>query len=90
MKHRRETHPAFRDGCFGCRISGIAFSSVPGGTKAGSANLAVEKDFAKGLDGYKNAKNNGLQPNAPTVRAVRVAEAKAEAQGLHMEMVANG
>lgn len=90
MKHRRETHQTFVEGCFACRIGGIGFGSIPGGSKVGAINLTSEKDFAKGMDGYKKAKGNGLQPNAPTVRAVKEAEARHEAKSLLTEAVARG
>jgi len=64
MKHR-ETHPGLDvDGCFGCRIAGVAFSasSMPSRKIATNNIDATERRWSKDMDAYKRLKQDGLQP----------------------------
>jgi hypothetical protein len=64
MKHR-EVHPNLDvDGCFGCRIAGVAFaaSSMPSRKIATNDIDATERRWSKDMDAYKRLKRDGLQP----------------------------
>ena len=64
MKHR-EVHPDLDvDGCFGCRIAGVAFaaSSMPSRKIATNDIDATERRWSKDMDAYKRLKRDGLQP----------------------------
>jgi hypothetical protein len=58
---------------------GIVAGVVPGGSKDTKA-YRFHADFDKGLDKYREARMNGLQPKATTARAVDDAEAQAASQ----------
>jgi hypothetical protein len=64
IKHQ-ETHPNLDvDGCFGCKIAGIAISSAAmPGRKAYSHGInETEKRWHKDMDAYKRLRKDGLQP----------------------------
>lgn len=56
--------------------------TVPGGHNDtyGGAKYAFQKNFDKGLEEYKKAKDEGLQPKATTIKAVREAQATVKKQ----------
>jgi hypothetical protein len=58
--------------------TGVHFGLVPGGSTGPTWRLDYEKQFAKDMEKYKGAKDNGLQPNQVSAKAVDQAEAKAE------------
>lgn len=64
MKHA-ETHPTLDvEGCFGCRIAGVAFganSSTSQGAKV-SEIVKTERGWNKDMDAYKRLRREGLQP----------------------------
>ena len=51
------------------------FGTVPGGSKD-TSEYRFHMDFDKGLNKYKQARDNGLQPKGTTVKAVDAAEAE--------------
>jgi len=63
MAKHLERHPEPVEGCFGCRVIGISFGSVPGGTRPGSFAKNHERKFARDMDAYREAKRNGEQPD---------------------------
>jgi hypothetical protein len=88
-----DTHPnEWRDGqtCNECQLHiakkrkklynrpNVHFGMVPGGNTGETWRVDYEKQFAKDMEKYKGAKDNGLQPNQVSVAAVEKAEAKAE------------
>lgn len=56
--------------------TGITMGVVPG-TSKDTGSYRYHRDFDKGLDKYREARENGLQPKGTTVKAVN--DAKAEA-----------
>lgn len=64
MKHR-EVHPELDvEGCFGCRVAGVAFaaSSMPSRRIESNRIDATERQWSKDMDAYKRLKQDGLQP----------------------------
>ena len=64
MKHR-ETHPELNvEGCFACRIAGVAFASsaMPSRRNHAASVNATEKRWSKDMDAYKRLRRDGLQP----------------------------
>jgi len=80
MIHRR-THPDLDvEGCFGCKIAGVSFSSIPGGTRRGGAFALSERKIKKDLEVYDRARKSGLRPESSTVEGVERAERMAESR----------
>lgn len=80
IKHR-ETHPNLDvDGCFGCRIAGLAIAASATPTRRGGARAATinqkDKMLEKDLDAYKRLRQEGLQPQA--IDGSAAAESRAE------------
>ena len=66
MKHFRENPDHQYDppeDCYGCRIAGITFGSVPGGTRPGSFKLQHQRTFEEDMHAYREAKRAGEQPD---------------------------
>ena len=64
MKHR-EKHPNLDvDGCFACRISGVAFASaaMPNRRPQAASINATEKRWDSDMAAYKRLRRDGLQP----------------------------
>lgn len=64
MKHQ-ETHPNLDvEGCFGCKIAGVSYSSaaMPGRKAASHQINETEKRWHKDMDAYKRLRKDGLQP----------------------------
>lgn len=66
MKHA-EVHPDLNvEGCFGCKVAGIAFGSnsttTRGGRVAEANNRA--KGWEKDMPAYKRLRQNGVQPKS--------------------------
>ena len=59
--------------------AGIVFGVVPG-TSKDTKPYRFHMDFDKGLDKYREARRNGLQPKTTTVKGVEEAEAEAASQ----------
>lgn len=61
---------------------GPLVGTVPGGhnDSRGDARYDFQKNFDKGLDEYRKARGEGLQPRASTVEAVRDAHLQVRAQ----------
>ncbi len=79
MIHRR-VHPNLDvEGCFGCKVSGLAVAASAMPTRKGGAKAAVinEKDkvLEKDLDAYKRLRQDGLQP--PAINGAAEAESRA-------------
>lgn len=72
------THPELVDGCFGCKIAGVSFSSIPGGTRPGSARASMERQWKRDLDSYARARKAGETPDASTEKGVRRARMRQE------------
>lgn len=70
MKHL-DRHPVEVEGCFGCKILGIGFGSVPGGTRAGSFRKAHERKFQEDMDSYHRARKAGENPHQISKESVR-------------------
>ena len=73
-----ERHPTEVEGCFGCKVVGVTFGSVPGGTRPGSFRASYEKQFKKDMEAYYSAKKAGEQPDAVSVAGVRKARKRHE------------
>ena len=56
------------------------FGTVPGASKD-TQDYRFHMDFDKGMNKYREARENGLQPKATTVAAVDEAEAQVASQG---------
>lgn len=81
MKHYKENPDHYDDppeDCYGCRIAGITFGSVPGGTRPGSFKVQHERKFAKDMDAYREARRAGEQPDKVSVEGVRKARQRKE------------
>ena len=61
---------------------GLMVGSIPGGHNDtyGSAQYKYQSQFDKGLDAYRGAKDEGLQPKATTVGAVEAARKQVVSQ----------
>lgn len=78
MKHR-ETHPELNvEGCFGCKIAGIAMSSsaMPNRKSDTRAIEQKERRWDRDMDAYKRLRRDGLQP--PNIDGSAKLEQKAE------------
>ena len=78
MKHQ-ETHPELNvEGCFACRIAGVAFASsaMPSRRNHAASVNATERRWEKDMDAYKRLRRDGLQP--ASVDGARNLEQKAE------------
>lgn len=75
-----ETHPAPVDGCFGCKVIGVGFGSVPGGTRPGSKRLAKERHFNKSMHAYREARRAGEKPEGTSLEAIERTRRKRESQ----------
>ena len=73
-----EHHPTPVEGCFGCKVLSIGIMSVPGGTRPGSFKRAHERQFAKDMDSYREARRNGEQPTQVSKKAVEEAQKRQE------------
>lgn len=79
MIHRR-VHPGLDvEGCFGCKVAGLAVAASATPTRKGGARAAVinqkDKVLEKDLDAYKRLREDGLQP--PAINGSAEAESKA-------------
>lgn len=77
MKHR-ETHPNLDvEGCFGCKIAGIAISSDATPTRKEDSHRIneTERRWHKDMDAYKRLRQDGLQP--PKIDGSAKVEARA-------------
>lgn len=82
MKHA-ETHPSLDvEGCFGCRVAGVAFGANSTTTR-GSRVAEVDqraKNWDKDMPAYKRLRRNGLQPRGIDGAAALEARAETAAQ----------
>lgn len=79
IKHQ-ETHPYLDvDGCFGCKVAGLAIAASATPTRKGGARAATinqkDKVLEKDLDAYKRLRQDGLQP--PAINGAAEAESRA-------------
>jgi len=78
VKHR-EKHPNLDvDGCFACRISGVAFSSaaMPNRKSYAASINATERQWDTDMAAYKRLRRDGLQPSK--IDGSRTMEQRAE------------
>lgn len=80
MIHRR-VHPNLDvEGCFGCKVSGLAVAASATPSRRGGARAATinqkDKVLDKDLDAYKRLRQEGLQPRA--IDGSAAAESRAE------------
>lgn len=74
-KHRRETHPTFVEGCFGCKVSTIQLN-------AGDATREIsDRKWVSDIQAYKDARAEGIQPGGTTRKAVDDARRASETLG---------
>lgn len=85
--HRERIHPEYVEGCYGCKIGGVSFGSVPGGTRPGSARLSFQRSFDQDMNAYREARRHGLRPDRVSKEAVRKAEQRQEILGRAKEKV---
>lgn len=68
--HRRQTHPEYVEGCFGCKVGTIAVQDLH--------IKAVSHANEKELNAYRDARKQGIQPKTTKMRdiqnAVRVSD----------------
>ena len=67
--HRRQTHPEYVEGCFGCKVSTLEMG-------VGDANSKVSMSTTKWdaeLKAYKDARAQGIQPAGTSMKAVQKA-----------------
>lgn len=64
--HRKQVHPEYVEGCFGCKIGTLVVS--PG--DASSNKLMPSKKWDRELSAYKEARAQGIQPAGTSMRAV--------------------
>ena len=86
MKHFKENPSHYENppkDCYGCRISGISFGSVPGGTRPGSFRASYERKFKNDMEAYREAKRAGEQPDAVSVEGVEKARKRKELMEKH-------
>ena len=82
MKHA-ETHPSLDvPGCFGCKVSGVAFGSNSTTTRGAqvAATNQTAKNWDKDMPAYKRLRKNGLQPKNIDGAAALEARATTAAQ----------
>lgn len=78
MKHR-EKHPGLDvEGCFACRVAGVAFSSaaMPNRRPETHRINETERRWDSDMGAYKRLRRDGLQP--PNIDGARELERKAE------------
>jgi hypothetical protein len=75
------------DGCVGLRAKDmshvkLSFPDVPGGfsEQHRSADYKFRKDFGPGIDAYKKARADGLQPRGTTTKKVKEAYREVQTQ----------
>ena len=78
MAKHLERHPEPVDGCFGCRVIGISFGSVPGGTRPGSFALQHERKFNKDMHAYREARRAGEKPDQISTESIEKYRKKEE------------
>ncbi len=67
--HRKQKHPEFVEGCFGCKISTIEMG-------VGDANSKVSMSTSKWdaeLKAYKDARAQGIQPAGTSMKQIQKA-----------------
>lgn len=70
MIHQR-THPSLDvEGCYGCRISGIHWGAVPGGTRPGGRAKRFLERRERGLIKYAERRKAGEQPDGTTLEKI--------------------
>lgn len=67
--HQRRTHPAFIEGCFGCKVATINFGTVPGGSKDARTNISHGLETEHNLTRYEERKKAGEQPSGTTKKS---------------------
>ena len=70
MIHQR-IHPLLdEEGCYPCKISGINWGAVPGGTRPGGKAKAFIRHREKGLLKYAERRKAGEQPDGTTLEKI--------------------
>lgn len=64
--HRKQTHPEYVEGCFGCKIGTLVVSTGD----ANSNKLMTSKKWDRELSAYKDARAQGIQPAGTSMRAI--------------------
>ena len=64
--------------CYGCKIAGVSFGSVPGGTRAGSYAKQRERKFDRDMHAYREARRAGERPDSTSEEGVRKARQRRE------------
>lgn len=67
--HRRQTHPEFVEGCFGCKVGTLEMS--PG--EANSHLSVSTKKWDKELQAYRDARAQGIQPAGTSMKKIQEA-----------------
>lgn len=75
--HRKQTHPEFVEGCFGCKIGTLEM----GTGDANSKRAMPEKKWNAELSAYKKAREQGIQPAGTSMKKVQEAIDKSDKAG---------
>lgn len=79
MIHHRK-HPAYVEGCYGCKLTSVAIFPPEGGTSDVARYRQSAREVAKDIEAYSGAKKNGLRPPTSTRKGVEKAERQAESE----------
>lgn len=76
--HQRRTHPSYVEECYACKLSTIAFGTVPGGSKDSKVHVSKFKEKEKALHAYRERRRAGEQPDSISMKGIRDVEKRAE------------
>lgn len=74
-KHRREVHPHYVEGCFGCKVGTLQLNPGDAGRDVS------DKKWVSEIQAYKDARAEGIQPGGTTRKAVDDARRASETLG---------
>lgn len=76
-KHRREVHPEYVEGCFGCKVSSIQLNAGDAKSNIGMSR----KKWDGELEAYRDARAQGIQPGGTSMRQIEAAHRASEKLG---------
>lgn len=79
MIHQR-VHPGLNeDNCYGCKIAGVGFGAVPGGTRPAGKAKAIILEKTKGMDEYVKRRKAGERPDGLSMAKIRESDKRIDA-----------
>jgi hypothetical protein len=67
--HQKQTHPEYVEGCFGCKISTLEMGLGDANSKTSMSTTKWDAE----LKAYRSARDQGIQPDGTSMKAVRKA-----------------